>query len=343
MSMEKENELVDDLGEVYDKLTEEEVVEDNAEDVVEEIEEEVVEENVEGEDNAEEEAEPEVAEEQDQEQDQAEEEVEESEEEEAEHIEPLAHWLREDKKMFAELEPKAQEFLIRRDKEFQRQATEKANEVMHLKRALDPVRDEIAQHGISDDQAVRTLVGAHMMLQQKPKQAIQHLMSQYGITPETLFSEDDPTPVTDPRVDALENKVTAYEQGELQRRQAELYGRLVEFKKNAEFWDDVQDQMVYVAQVERSRNPNVTPDIEVVYNKACLMNDRVAGILENRKLAGANKATSTKRSKNAAGAKVKPTAATKKSKPETKPTGQRATIAAIWDELEERDKNNVTL
>ena len=33
--MEKENELVDDLGEVYDKLTEEEVVEDNAEDVVE--------------------------------------------------------------------------------------------------------------------------------------------------------------------------------------------------------------------------------------------------------------------------------------------------------------------
>ena len=176
-----------------------------------------------------------------------------------------------------------------------------------------------------------------MMLQQKPKQAIQHLMSQYGITPETLFSEDDPTPVTDPRVDALENKVTAYEQGELQRRQAELHGRLVEFKKNAEFFDDVTPEMTKLAYIERMNNPNVAPDIEKLYEEACQMNSAVRAELMRREAAGIGKAKSTMRSKNAAGTRVKTTPVAKKRKDDEESNRTlHDDISAAWDEVEEK-------
>lgn len=253
---------------------------------------------------------------------------------EEENIEPLAHWLKADKEEFKGLPSKAKEFLIRRDKEFQRQATEKANEVMHIKRALEPIREELNRFGVSDDQAVRTLIGAHKMLQENPKQGIQALMARYQLTPEALFSaDDDSRPAVDPRVEALEYKAMQYEQSMMANTQAQVLGRMEEFKKNAEFFDKVTPEMIDVAQLERMRNPNVLPDIEKVYNRACMMNDEVRAELVRREAAGEGKVKSNARSKNAAGTKVKTTPVSKSRTDEAKPRALRDDLSSTWDEM----------
>lgn len=319
--MEEKTSLADDIGETFDELskdeveeTEIEVVEEDAEEVEAEASDDVI-----------------VIEAAEEEEVIAEEAGEEEEEE--EKIEPLAHWLKADKEKFKELPSSAKEFLIRRDKEFQRQATEKSNEVMHIKKALEPIRDELTQFGVSDDQAVRTLIGAHLMLQNNPKQGIQALMARYQLTPEALFSQDDSQPEVDPRIQALENKAMQYEQSMAAQTQAQLAGRLEEFKKNAEFFEQVTAEMIDVAQLERMRNPNVTPDIEHVYNRACMMNDEVRTELARREAAGEGKVKSNARSKNAAGTKVKRTPVTKSRTDETKPRAIRDDLSSTWDEM----------
>ena len=321
--MEEKTSLADDIGEAYDSLAEDEVVETEADNVeeVDEEEQETADDEVVGEEAESDEVD----------------EAEEGEEEKEDDVEPLAHWLKADKDQFKELPSTAKEFLVRRDKEFQRQATEKVNEVMHIKRALEPIKEEITQYGISDDQAVRSLVGAHMMLQKKPKEGIRALMERYRISPEELFSEDDSQDAGDPRVAALENKVTSYEQLMAAKEQAQLAGRLEEFKKNAEFFDDVTPEMTKLAYIERMNNPNVAPDIEKLYEEACQMNSAVRAELMRREAAGIGKAKSTMRSKNAAGTKIKATPVAKKRKTDEESNRSlHDDISAAWDEVEEK-------
>jgi len=341
VSTEEKTSLADDLGDVYDSLTEEEVEETDDVTVEDAEKEEAASDEViiiKAEDESDEEEQIEVAEDEEK----LEAAVEEEEEEE-DDVEPLAHWLKKDKEEFKGLPKNAKEFLVRRDKEFQRHANDKVQESLSIKRALEPIREELVQFGVPEDQAVRTLVGAHVMLKNDPKMAIRQLMNTYKLSPEELFNTDDTQPESDPRVDALENKVTNYEQLMAEREQAALSGRLEEFKKNAEFFDDVMDEMTELAMVERARNPAVVPDIEKLYNKACQMNDTVRVELLKRERAADGKVESTQRSKNAAGTKVKTTPVSKKRKEKTGPKSVRDDLSAVWDEIEERDKTGIAL
>ena len=348
MSTEEKTSLADDAGEIYDALAsevEEEVIEEVAENPEEQEtasdEVIVIEASDEDEEATGETDEVEV------EAKETEPEAEKVDEEEVveDDVEPLAHWLRKDKEMFKGLPREAKEFLIERDKEFQRHANDKVQESLAIKRALEPLRDELTQYGVSDDQAVRTLVGAHKMLQNNPKDGIKHLMNQYQISPEVLFGDEETAqPATDPRVDAIENKVSLYEQQLAQREQASLAGRLEEFKKNAEFFDDVINEMTEIAYVERMKNPNVIPDLEAVYKKACRANDKVWEVLLKRERESAGKAKSVERSKAAAGTRVKTTPESKRPRDKAQ-TGDaiRDDLSAIWDELAEKQKTGIAL
>lgn len=343
VSTEDRTDLADDLAEVYDKLSEEdaEVDADNVEEDA--AEEEEAEEIEDVEESAEDEETEEGAGEPVDEVDEADEaDVEETAEEDQDEDDgaaPLEHWKMEDKKYFKTLPARAREFLVERDKEFQRQASAKITEVMHIKRALEPIKEEMSKFGVSDDQAVRTLVGAHKMLVDNPKEGIKHLMGQYNLTPEALFSQDGPEDTVDPRILNLENKAAQYEQSVVAREQAMLAGRIDEFRKNAEFFDEVQGEMTQLAVAARAVNPDVAPDIEVLYNKACRLNEGVWEKLQSRKQKESGKVNANRRSENAAGAKVKPTAASKRQKAKT--TGKRSMqddLYASWDEVAERQQ-----
>jgi hypothetical protein len=338
-STDEKTELKEDLGEIFDHLSEEDPVEeveteesaDDTEEAAAQDEEIVIEAADEESEESEETEEIEVAAD------------EETEEEPEDDIEPLAHWLNKDKEMFKGLPKEAKQFLIDRDKEFQRHATHKANEVMHIKRALEPMKEELVEYGISDDQAVRTLVSAHEMLKKNPKAGIKRLMQNYRLTPEELFSEDASQPASDPRLDAIENKVQTYEQVMSEREQVAVAARIDEFRKNAEFFDEVTDEMMQLAAMERSLNPGVILDIERVYNEACWKNESVREKLIERRSRENGKAKATERSKVAASTKIRATPTAKKRGVNAKPGTIADDLAAVWDEVEERNKTGTVI
>lgn len=161
-------------------------------------------------------------------------------------------------------------------------------------------------------------------------------MGQYGVTPELLFSEDETQDTADPRIVALENKVTEREQADINARRAAVGARIDEFKKNAEFFEDVKAEMSDRAAIETSKNPGVVPDIQKLYDDACWAVPDVRAKLISRNQAKNEKVKSVDRSKNAAGTKVKSSAESKKVKKDTSPKTLHDDISASFDEVENR-------
>lgn len=342
MPTEDKTDLADDMSKVWDDLSQEEVEEDVEQEAADrEI---IIEASDEESDDEQAEAVEASADE-----DEAVEELEEAEieapEEESEEddVEPLAHWKMKDKEMFKSLPKEAKEFLIDRDKTWQRQANEKIQVSAGVQRALDPIREEMTQYGVSDDQAIRTLVGAHKMLQNNPREGILRLMGQYQLSPEELFTEPAEGEKVDPRIEALENKAQQFEQLTMAQQQAAVAAKIEEFKKNAEFFDDVTAEMTHLAAVERAQNPGVVPDIEQLYNKACWMNEGVRAKLIDRQNRDASKEKSTQRSKRASGAKVKATPTARKRAEKDGPTSIRDDLSALYDELATRDETGARI
>ena len=83
------------------------------------------------------------------------------------------HWNfhGEEKEAWSKLSPELREFMVERDKKFQTNAERSQQKVARIVRAIDPIRDELAKTGVSDDQAVRNLVAAHVNLMNPDTQA----------------------------------------------------------------------------------------------------------------------------------------------------------------------------
>jgi len=200
--------------------------------------------------------------------------------EDEEAYQPLEHWHREHKEMFAKLDPEAQKFLIDRDKEFQASVTQKQMEVADMKRALEPIKDQLEERGISQGNAIRLLVGAHLRLERDPKNAILELMNSYGIDINAIVGDDveGRSDLSESAV-ALEVKKLKEElRQEREARQAveatRVTQRLQEFAGSHEYFDDVVQDMTDLANGYRARGQE-PPPLETLYEKACRMNESV--------------------------------------------------------------------
>ena len=76
-----------------------------------------------------------------------------------------AHWSSEEKEQFSSLAPEAQEFLIEKDKQFQQGFQERAQEKSDLEAALEPWKQTIAQRGMSEADAIRTLFATQAQIE----------------------------------------------------------------------------------------------------------------------------------------------------------------------------------
>lgn len=194
-------------------------------------------------------------------------------------LEPLAHWHKEDRETFKGLPKEAQEFLLRRDKEFQASATRKQMEVSDIKKAMDPVRDQLVKNGISEADAIRRLVGAHVQLVENPKNSIMWLMQQYGINISDIVGDaEDASGSHDSaakrEIEELKERLASFEK-RTQQEKADTIGRQIqEFAAKNEFFDDVQGEMAMIARSFTSRG-EPAPGLEELYEKACWMNDSV--------------------------------------------------------------------
>lgn len=121
------------------------------------------------------------------------------------------HWSSDEREGFDSLPPEAQEILLARDKSFQTGYQEKAQAIAAVTEALEPWKDNLAQRGVTADQAIRTLFAAQHSLDTNPIQGILQIAQSYGVVDQlrTQFApttdEDD---FTDPEIKALRQTVS---------------------------------------------------------------------------------------------------------------------------------------
>jgi len=214
-------------------------------------------------------------------------EITEEETEEFDDLEPLKHWHKEDKEVFKTLPREAQEFLLRRDKEFQSSATRKQMEVSDIKRALDPVRNDLVKHGIAEADAIRRLVGAHVRLTENPRESIMWLMQQYGVNPSDILGNveggsESSDNAAMREIQDLKKRLKEYEERTQQERFSTVSQQIAEFEKSNEFFKQVEPEMATIARSFTMRG-EPAPPLEELYEKACWMNESVRQELLARK------------------------------------------------------------
>ncbi len=138
-----------------------------------------------------------------------------SEDAEPEGIPAPEHWSSELKERFAALDPEAQAILVERDGEFQKGYQERAESITAIQQAFEPYKQLIAQMGVSEDQAIRSLLATYQNLLSDPLSGIRGLATSFGVL-DQLVTPDTNDDFIDPEIKALREQVSGL-QGQLQQ------------------------------------------------------------------------------------------------------------------------------
>lgn len=119
------------------------------------------------------------------------------------------HWSSDLKEQFGSLQPEAQEILLARDKEFQTGYQEKAEGITAISEAIEPWKDNLAQRGVTPDQAIRVLFAAQHSIDQNPLQGILQVAQNYGVLDQlkAQFTPKEDDSFMDPEVKALKQEL----------------------------------------------------------------------------------------------------------------------------------------
>ena len=243
-------------------------------------------------------------------------------------LDPLAHWLKKDKEMFETLEPKAQEFLIRRDKEWQSLATRKMQDVSDMQKALDPVREEMTMAGIGEADAVRRLVTAHVYLQKDPVNGAKWLFQQYGIDPSAILGSDESeTESSDSaamrEIQKLREELKRRDMQAIEAERRSVQTEIVQFAESHEFYEKVEADMLGIVNACKARGEQ-PPGLESLYDQACWANPEVRKEMIRRQSQekSERETEAAKKAQRASGTKVKGT----RTSSNKKPTGTPKTL-----------------
>ena len=129
-----------------------------------------------------------------------------SEDAEPEGIPAPEHWTSEQKEAFTSLTPEAQRVLLDRDAEFQKGYQERVQGIANIQQALEPYKQIIAQMGVSEDQAIRSLFAAYGQLTANPLEGIRRLAQNFGVL-DQLAEPDTNDDFVDPEIKALREQV----------------------------------------------------------------------------------------------------------------------------------------
>jgi len=255
-------------------------------------------------------------------------------------LDPLAHWLKKDKEMFQTLEPEAQEFLIRRDKEWQSLATRKMQDVSDMQKALDPVREEMTMAGISEADAVRRLVTAHVFLQKDPANGARWLFQQYGIDPSAILGTDESeTESSDSaamrEIQKLREELKQRDRQTFEAERRAVQAKLVQFAETAEFYDKVEPEMLGIVNACKARGEQ-PPELEALYEQACWANAEVRKEMIRRQgLEKSDRETeAAKKAQRASATKVKGSRTSSNKKPTGTPKTLREDLLANLERQE---------
>ena len=95
-------------------------------------------------------------------------------------IQAPEHWSDEDRAMFDELPGDAREYILKREKQYEKGIQEKSEKLSEFEKVFEPYEPYLQMRGVSKSQALQTWVAAQRALDTDPVSAIRRLAQGYG-------------------------------------------------------------------------------------------------------------------------------------------------------------------
>lgn len=257
-------------------------------------------------------------------------------------VEAPSAWPDEAKEDFSKLPAQSQEFLVNTYKGMQADYTRKLQGISDISTALDPIREECVEAGISYADALRRFVGIHKRLLKDPENALVEVAQLYGVPLENIRkTESSVDPAIDQRLSATEQRIEQSE-ANLQRQQAiALNNAIEEFKKTAPHFDAVEGEMAKMVRAHTAQGLPI-PSIQELYERACWTIPKVREkLLAEQKTSGLKDSTEERRlksakAKKAARSKSKRSTESAKDQPGLENMSTRDVLSAVWDDVASR-------
>ena len=188
-------------------------------------------------------------------------------------LKPNSVWDEETREAFTQLPEHMQEFMLKRDKEMTADYTRKTQEIAGIKRALDPVRDEIKEMGIDEGTAISNLVATHRLLKAKPFIGIQYLMMAYKMSPEEVQEKwQDPETFTQnikegTRLSRVENELDERRSSEQEAAYKANVVEIEEFAQDHPHFSAVEPKMKELVR-EALIAGEPKPSLQSLYDRA---------------------------------------------------------------------------
>lgn len=245
-------------------------------------------------------------------------------------LEPNSGWDKETQDGFKQLPHDMQEFMLKRHHEMQADYTRKTKDVADIKRALEPARELIDKLNISDGEAIKNLVGAHMLLQTKPLVGIQYLMQAYKISLGDVtenWQDDESFTQTvneSSRINRIESELDERTREQQETLVAQAQAEIDVFKVDHPHYDKVEKQMIRLTRLALVSG-EAKPTLESLYEQAIKLDPEIVAMTKEKPPSGKD----VKQAKKAA-TRIKGTP--KKEEKETvKPASIKDELSQGWD------------
>lgn len=201
-------------------------------------------------------------------------------------LEAPKHWAEGDRNLFGKSPREIQQRWLDREKEYTKGFDAKAQELAKLSREREqldemfsPYSRDLELRGMSRQQFMGSLIGAHKFLLENPNEAIKWVAQQYGVDFAAL-NEQKPA---DPQFDklsqgyqSLEKRLNGFVSAQQQAEQQQNLGKVQTFVEAKDekgqllhpFFDEVAEDVLAVMKTG-------VRDIDAAYAKAVRMNDAV--------------------------------------------------------------------
>lgn len=219
------------------------------------------------------------------------------------HNQAPEHWSAEDKTMFGQQSPEAQEFLLRRHQQMEADYTQKTQEHAEtlrqygaISQVMAPFQQSIQKEGIDMAGAISRWAAAEKWLNDDPQSAIKGLADAYGVDLVGLASQggsSDTTSYTDqsgsngqditnhPVIKNLQKDLDTMRQSNVTQAQNDANARIQAFATEKDesgnlkrpYWNEVEQQIATLAAIQRSQGVHPSQiDLHALYESATWAN-----------------------------------------------------------------------
>ena len=118
------------------------------------------------------------------------------------------HWSSEHKAQWEQLDETSRALVLSLEGDFKTGYQEKVQGITDIQSALEPWKQTIAQMGVSEADAIRTLFATYNSLRENPLQGVQALAQNFGVLDQINAPHTDDDEYLDPSVKALREQIT---------------------------------------------------------------------------------------------------------------------------------------